>query len=153
GERVLLIDLDLRHPVTTAIYAPEAKLGFVELITENLDLSSVLRMDQATGLTILPSPRAKGLTHTAEILGSQRVRHFLTQMARSFDLIVIDSSPLLPVTDGRVLIDAVDGVVLVVRWEKTQREAVLSAIRQSHGINDKLLGVAFNDVVARRARH
>lgn len=153
GERVLLIDMDLRHPVTTAVYAPDAKQGLVEVITENFDLSSVLRMDQATGLTILPSPRAKGLTHTAEILGSQRVRDFLTQMARSFDLIVVDSSPLLPVTDGRALIDAVDGVVLVVRWEKTQREAVLSAIRQSHGLRDRLLGVVFNDVVARRARH
>jgi Mrp family chromosome partitioning ATPase len=50
------------------------------------------------------------------------------------------------------LIDAVDGLVLVIRWEKTQREAVLSAMRQSHGIRDKLLGVAFNDVVPQRAR-
>jgi capsular exopolysaccharide synthesis family protein len=152
GERVLLIDMDLRHPVTTSIYAPEAKQGFVEVITENLDLSDVLRIDQATGLTILPSPRAKGLTLTSEILASQRVRDFLTKMARGFDLIILDSSPLLPVTDGRALIDAVDGVVLVIRWERTQREAVQSAIRQSHGIGDKLLGVAFNDVVARRAR-
>ena len=152
GERVMLIDMDLRHPVITSIYAPDARQGFVEVITEGLDLGQVLRVDQETGLTILPSPRAKGLTHTAEILASQRVRDFLTQMARGFDLIVIDSSPLLPVTDGRALIDAVDGVVLVIRWEKTHREAVLSAIRQSHGIGDKLLGVAFNDVVPQRAR-
>ena len=41
---------------------------------------------------------------------------------------------------GKALIDAVDGVVLVIRWEKTHREAVLSAIRQSHGIGDKLFG-------------
>ena len=104
------------------IYASDARQGFVEVITEGVDLNQVLRVDQDTGLTILPSPRAKGLDPYREILASQRVRDFLTQMARSFDLIVIDSSPLLPVTDGCALIDAVDGVVLVIRWEKTHRK-------------------------------
>ena len=77
--------------------------ALVEVITEGVDLNQVLKVDQETGLTILPSPRAKGLTLTAEILASQRVRDFLTQMARSFDLIVTIHHRFCPVTDGQGL--------------------------------------------------
>jgi succinoglycan biosynthesis transport protein ExoP len=60
---------------------------------------------------------------------------------------------LLPVTDGRALIEAVDSLVLVVRWEKTAKDAVEAALKQSLGSQDKLVGVVLNDVVANKARY
>ncbi len=153
GERVLLLDMDLRHPAQTAIYAPDAEEGLVQIVMSGLPVDSVLRSDERSKLCFIPAPRDKALTHTAEILSAQRMRDFIEEMKPLFDLIVIDSSPLLPVIDGRVLIDAVDGVLLVVQWEKTARDAVDAAIRQSHGLEDKLIGVAFNDVVPEKARY
>lgn len=153
GERVLLLDMDLRHPRQTAIYAPDAKQGLVELIISNVPIDQVMVSDKQSGLYFIPSPRDKTLTHTAEILGAKRTRDVIEEMRTIFDLIVIDSSPLLPVTDGRVLIDAVDGVILVVQWEETTRDAVEAAIHQSHGLNEKLIGVAFNNVISEKARY
>jgi exopolysaccharide transport family protein len=153
GERVLLIDLDLRHPVITSLYAPDASAGSVELLLGEADLKTVIIRDQATGLHIIPSPRRRDLTHTAELLGSQRLKDLLAHLSDYYDLIVVDTSPLLPVTDGRQLIDSVDALALVVRWEKTAREAVETALKQSPGSMDKLTGVVLNDVIASKARY
>jgi succinoglycan biosynthesis transport protein ExoP len=153
GERVLLMDLDLRHPVLTSLYAPQAKLGSVELLLGEVDLKAVIVKDQDTGLHLIPSPRRRDLTHTAELLASQRLKDLLAHLSDFYDLIVIDTSPLLPVTDGRQLIDSVDSLALVVKWETTDRDAVETALRQSPGSMDKLTGVVLNDVVASKARY
>ena len=153
GEKVLLVDLDLRHPVLTSLYAPDAKQGCVELLLGEVELKQILVKDPASGLHFLPSPRRSHLTHSAELLGSQRLKDLLGLLTDYYDLIVVDTSPLLPVTDGRALVGAVDSLVLVVRWEKTNRDAVDSALKQTHGAGDKLSGVVFNDVVAAKARY
>lgn len=153
SERVLLMDLDLRHPVITSLYAPDAKLGAVELLLGEIELKQALIKDTATGLHVLPSPSRRDLTHTAELLGSQRLKDLLNHLSDFYDLIVVDTSPLLPVTDGRALVDAVDSLALVVRWEKTARDAVETALKQSPGAQDKLTGVVLNDVVAAKARY
>jgi succinoglycan biosynthesis transport protein ExoP len=153
GERVLLIDLDLRHPVMTSLYAPEATIGSVELLLGEADLKQVIIKDPKSGLHFIPSPRRSSLTHTAELLGSQRLKDLLNHLADYYDMIIVDTSPLLPVTDGRALIDAVDSLALVVRWEKTAKDAVAAALKQSLGSYEKLVGVVLNDVVASKARY
>ena len=153
GEKVLIIDLDLRHPVLTSLYAPEATHGAVELLLGEVDLKQVIVKDPASGLHILPAPRRKDLTHTAELLGSRRMKDLFAHLSGFYDLIVVDTSPLLPVTDGRALIDVVDSLVLVVKWESTPRDAVDAALKQSLGAQAKLTGVVMNDVVASRARY
>ena len=153
GERVLLMDLDLRHPVVTSLYAPEARKGSVELLLGEAELKEVIVKDPQSGLHIIPSPRRSNLTHTAELLGSRRVKELLDHLAEYYDLVVVDTSPLLPVTDGRALIEAVDALALVIRWERTAKDAVDTALKQSLGSRDKLIGVVLNDVVASRARY
>jgi succinoglycan biosynthesis transport protein ExoP len=153
GERVLLMDLDLRHPVTTSFYAPDAKIGSVELLLGEADLKQVIVKDQSSGLHVIPSPSRRDLTHTAELLGSKRLKDLLSHLSDYYDLIVVDTSPLLPVTDGRALIDAVDSLALVVQWEKTARDAVETALKQSLGATEKLTGIVLNDVVASKARY
>lgn len=153
GERVLLADLDLRHPVLTSLYAPTAKQGSVELLLGEADLKQVIVKDPVTGLHFLPSPRRKDLTHTAELLGSKRMKDLFAHLSEFYDLIIVDTSPLLPVTDGRALIDIVDSLALVVKWEKTPRDAVDTVLKQSLGSRDKLTGVILNDVIASKARY
>ncbi len=153
GERVLLIDLDLRHPVLTSLYAPEATSGAIELLLGEAELKQVIIRDPETGLNFIPSPSRRNLTHTAELLGSQRLKDLLAHLSDYYDLIVVDTSPLLPVTDGRALLGAVDSLALVVRWEKTPRDAVEAALKQSPGSMDKLTGVVLNDVIASKARY
>lgn len=153
GERVLLVDLDLRHPVLTSLCAPEATAGSVELLLGEADLKQVITKDPRSGLHFIPSPRRASLTHTAELLGSQRLKDLLAHLSDYYDLVVVDTSPLLPVVDGRALLDCVDPLALVIRWEKTAKDAVDAALKQSLGAREKLVGVVFNDVVAQKARY
>lgn len=153
GERVLLIDMDLRHPSQTAIYTPKAKQGVVDVIVDGTPIDSVMYRHPLTGLCFIPATRQDALAYTSEVLGSQKAHDFIREMARTFDLVVIDASPLIPVTDGRVLINAADAVVLVIQWEKTSRDAVDFALQQSFGLRGKLIGATFNDMIPERAKH
>jgi polysaccharide biosynthesis transport protein len=151
GERVLLVDMDLRHPALSLAMAPKAKAGLLEVL-EGADVDHLLLRDDVTGLSFLPAP-ASGKISSAEILGSDRLGEFLRKVGAKFDLIIIDASPLLPVTDGRMLMPVVDAFILVAHWEETDREAVAAALRQSPGAQEKLIGVVLNDVVVSKARH
>jgi succinoglycan biosynthesis transport protein ExoP len=153
GEKVLMIDMDLRHPVLTAIHAPDAGDGLVELLTGEARSGDVVRIDPETALRFIPASRSELVTHAAEVLGSRKVKDFLWRLRDIFDLVVIDSSPLLPVTDSRALVAAVDAVVFVVRWETTSQDAVKSAMRQTFGLHERLAGVVLNQVNVSRARH
>jgi succinoglycan biosynthesis transport protein ExoP len=152
GERVLLIDMDLRHPALSMTLAPQAKAGLIQALEQG-GWDEFLLKDEQTGLFFLPAPGCGRIKRSAEILGSERVGEFLRRAIEKFDLIVIDTSPLLPVTDSRMLMPAVDAFVMVAHWEQTDRQAIAAALRQSPGAQDKLVGVVLNDVVARRARH
>ena len=85
--------------------------------------------------------------------GSDKIRDFLAQARNVFDLIVIDSSPLLPVTDARALLGAVDAAVMVVCWERTSRDAVRTCMRQTLGLEDKLVGAVLSQVDSEKARY
>ncbi len=153
GESVLLIDLDLRHPALSQIYAGGGKNGLVQYLAGNASLPSIMRVHRKTGLKILPSVRTADLTHTAEILGSKKLRGLIKDARQQFDLVIVDTSPLLPVTDGRALVPEMDAVVLVVKWESTSREALENAFSKTPGLSDKIAGTVFNQVNPTQARY
>jgi receptor protein-tyrosine kinase len=66
---------------------------------------------------------------------------------KTFDLVVIDSPPLLPIADSRVLVDLVDGVLMVVESEQTSRDAVTAAIRETPAIEGKIIGTVLNRTI------
>ena len=153
GERVCLVDMDLRHPAISEVYAQGATKGVLDIALGEAELKDALLFEQTTGLAILPGPRNNGFTHTAEVLGSQKVRDLLQQLAKVFDLVIVDTSPLLPVTDGRVLIDSVDAMVLVIKWEDTKRDAVEAALDACYHLEDKFIGTVLNGVIPSKARY
>ena len=153
GERVVLVDMDLRHPALSEVYAPDAAKGVLDLALGEAELKDVLLFEQGSGLAILPAPLNNHFTHTSEVLASRKIKDLFDQLAKTFDLVVVDTSPLLPVTDGRVLIDAVDAMVLVIKWEETKRDAVEAALDACYQLEDKFIGAVLNDVVPSRARY
>jgi len=153
GENVLLIDMDLRHPALTEIYAEDSEQGIVELVVGEARISDVVRTETETKLRFIPASRSDLINHTSEILGSDKIRDFLAQARNVFDLIVIDSSPLLPVTDARALLGAVDAAVMVVCWERTSRDAVQACLRQTFGLEDKLVGAVLSQFDSEKGRY
>ena len=129
GLKVALIDCDLRHPSVHKSFGlkrPEA--GLVEFLAERLDLGQVMVKDPKSELDILPI--ATGTANPPDVLGSTQMKLLLERLRADYDLVVLDSAPVLPVSDSRVLSRIADETVFVVRWNETPRDAAQAAIRE-----------------------
>ena len=139
GERVLLIDCDLRHPSLSKYFGLEAKPGLVDFLTNSVPFEDVIA--RQNGLTILPAGMKS--QNPPDLLGSARFKHLVEKLREVFDYIIIDSSPVEPVIDAKVLSAIVDKVVFAVRWQTTKRELVASNL-EFFARQQKLAGVALN---------
>src|SRR5690606_27362031 len=141
GLSVVLVDCDLRHPsVHKAFGIPTPQSGLVELLAERLDPEEVMIQDDKTDLKILPV--ATGSANPPDVLASSQMKLLLERLRRDFDLVVIDSAPILPVSDSRVLSRMADQTVFVVRWSETPKEAAQAAIRELRLYDGGIAGVA-----------
>jgi capsular exopolysaccharide synthesis family protein len=129
GLKVVLVDCDLRHPSvhkTFGLATPTA--GLVELLAERLDPEAVMIEDDKTSLRILPI--ATGTANPPDLMASSQMQLLIERLRGEYDLVVIDSAPVLPVSDSRVLARLADETVFVVRWNNTPKDAAQTAIRE-----------------------
>ncbi|QGM44241.1 GumC family protein [Methylocystis heyeri] len=118
GQRVLLIDGDLRHPSTSKYFGLEDKPGLVDFLTAGTPFEQIA--SQQLGVTVIPAGMKS--QNPPDLLGSERMKRFVEKLRDVYDYIVIDSPPVEPVIDAKVLTPIVDKVVFVVRWQTTKRE-------------------------------
>ena len=145
GQRVLLIDCDLRHPsVHKAFGAVSPKVGLVEYLATKATMEEVLVSDQKSGLSYIPV--ASGSANPPDVLVSQQMQRLLADARNAYDLVVLDSAPVLPVSDSRVLSRLADKTVYVVRWAETPKEAAVSGIRELKNFNADIAGVVLSAV-------
>ena len=149
GQKVLVVDADLRRPSLSRAVGAEKTLGLVDLLLGETDAQTAFRFDEEGRHWILP---AGGKTQNPpDLLGSEKMKKLIETARASFDYIVIDTPPVGPVIDAIVLSALVDKVAYVVKWGATHREAVADAIRRV-GDHRKIAGIAFNMVNERRAQ-
>jgi polysaccharide biosynthesis transport protein len=143
GKKVLLLDADLRKPRCHKILAVENHLGLTEVLTGAHEHGSLIRRTPIENLFFLSSGETP--PNPSELLGSDRMRELLTFLGERNDYIVIDGTPVLPVTDVVVLSTMVDGVTLVVgpNTPKQQARAALSRLEYARA---KVLGAVLNKV-------
>jgi succinoglycan biosynthesis transport protein ExoP len=143
GQRVLIIDGDLRRPRLHDVFGVKQEPGLSNLIVGDAKPADVIRTT-TTGVTVLPSGRIP--PNPAELLGSRRFHELLTRLKEHFDWIVIDSAPVMAVTDAAVVGHMVSGVVFVVSSEMTNRYNARTAIDHLIAARSHLLGAVLNRV-------
>ena len=148
GQRCILLDCDLRHPsLHTAIDFVNDR-GLSDYLAGNSGIDDVIEIDPRTGLHFITAgSRAPNPT---DLLGSPQMRALLERLSHLYDLVVLDSSPLLAVSDALVLMRQVDRVVFLIRWEKTRRETALLGIRQIIEAGGDLAGTVLTQVNMRK---
>lgn len=145
GGKVVLVDADLRRPsVYKHLNLPESLPGLVEVLTGLCSLEEVMVHDRIRGVTVIPSGRIP--PNPAELLGSSEMVALLDKLAAQFDYVLIDSPPILPVTDSVILSRFVDGVIIVVKGASTPRKVARDAKDRLRAVGARLLGVILNDV-------
>ena len=139
GLRVLLIDGDLRHPSTTKYFGLEGRPGLVDFLTNTEPLERAL---VAAGPIVL-LPAGAATQNPADLLASGRMKSLIANLRTAYDYIIIDSPPMAPVIDAKIMLPLADKVLYVVRWQTTPREVVVQALDQL-APDRKLAGIAFN---------
>jgi len=143
GAKVLLIDADLRRPEVHACLGVPAEPGLGELLAGEAELpAQAPACPQVPNLFVLPAGRRR--LRPAEALGSVRMRDLLNSCRSRFDFVVIDTPPVLAVTDAVVLSKSADGVLLVVRSAQTSEQSLLRARDLLLRVNARIAGVLVN---------
>lgn len=144
GHRVVVVDCDLRKPKLHELFEVENRRGLTNCLLQNLDPEEVAHGGQVENLTLLTSGPIP--PNPAELLGSERVRALWPALLDRYDYVLVDSPPVLAVTDAALLAAQMDGVLLVVRAAATRVEIAREARDQLLKANARIIGVVLNQV-------
>jgi polysaccharide biosynthesis transport protein len=141
--RVVLLDCDLRRPRLHRVFGKSSEHGVTtSLLDGTLDQAAV--PTDVPNLSIVPAGPLP--PNPAEIVQSERFRTALRDLGDHFDRIVIDSPPVVPVTDATILSTLVDGTVLVVKGFVTSKELARQAVRALADVGGKISGIVLNAI-------
>ena len=139
---VLLVDADMRHPDLHGILGVPQMPGLSDLLVGGVGVTEVVRPTRIPGLFVIPAGPVP--TNPAELLFSPRFGQALTELGERFAHIVIDTPPMLGVSDSLVLAPRVDGVILVLRHGHAGRDAAQRAVQMLGSVRARVLGVVLN---------
>lgn len=144
GSKAVIVEADVRRPRFHRLFQLPQKPGLVELLLGEVSLTDVLQKDEVSGVSVIPAGRS--VTDPTRILASPSIRLLIDKLAKDFNLIIVDSPPLMAVADARVLAPQVDSTVLVVRWAKTNRNVVNLGLKKLFETGARVDGVVLSMV-------
>ena len=148
GQRVLLVDADMRKPRVHQVFHVESVPGLSNILVGTAKASDAVRPGPVANLWLLLS----GVTppNPAELLASRRFKDFVSTLEQHFDWVVVDTPPVMAVTDATVVAHVAQGVIYVVRCEHTNKRTALTALEQLDSAKVKFLGGILNRVDVQR---
>lgn len=144
---VVLVDGDMRRPMLAKYLDLVGSVGFSTVLSGAATLQESLQKTRFPGLTVLTSGAVP--PNPSELLGSQSARKLLSELRSEFDYVVVDSTPLLAVTDAAILAAGADGVLIMARFGQTKREQLGHAVASLTDVGAPLLGAVFTMVPTR----
>lgn len=152
GLKAVVIDGDLRRPRVAKVLGLEtSELGIVDVLSGVANLDECLVKDPRTDVMVLPCTKTP--PSPADLLTSRAMETLLQDLRSRFDFVFIDSAPILPVNDTKLLSLLADAVLFVVRWEKTPRDAAITAMRSLMDVRAPVVGVALTRADHERFRY
>jgi len=145
GDKVLLVDADLRRQTIHKLFGMDGSAGLGSVILGQAELfSTIKRVKDHPGLSVLTAGPA--FPNPAEVLSSEQARKVLAALRDKYDLIIIDSPPIVPVSDPLILSEMSDGVIIVTKGGATSRVVARKACQSLEKINATIIGVVMNNV-------
>jgi tyrosine-protein kinase Etk/Wzc len=151
GHRTLLIDADLRRPLLHRAFSLVQDPGLTDVLVGRAAAREAVRPDVIERLDVLPAGSSP--PNPSELLGSDAMHALIAEVRQTYDYIVVDTPPVLPVTDATVVSTVADATILAVRSGETEETSATRALEQLKRVNARIAGVVLNGVDARRDRH
>jgi capsular exopolysaccharide synthesis family protein len=151
GMRILLVDSDLRRGRLNRVFGIPREPGLSELVLGYEPEDKVTRETSVAGLYVIPSGKLP--PNPAEMLGGQHARETLAKLTEGYDLVIIDTPPLLAASDAAILATLSDGVIMVLRAGSTESAAAQQAMQQLNAIGARVVGAVLNDPESEVAKY
>jgi capsular exopolysaccharide synthesis family protein len=144
GSRVLLVDCDMRHPTLHKTFKLDNSVGLRDYLSDMKNFETVVQQTLVTNLSVIP---CGPIPHNPmELLDSPQMSRLIEEAHDKFDKIIIDSPPVIAVSDALILAKLANGIIQVVRGGRTSREIVLNGKNKFDAIGFNLLGVLLNNL-------
>ena len=144
GKSVLLIDADMRHPSVHDLFGLRHNIGTADVLTGEIRLLNAIQQTGFNNLSVLTA--GKEQENPAELLSSSAFRMMITEAKRSYDFVLVDTPPLLAVSDPCVVAPHTDGLILVLRLRRDSRTDITRAAELLDTHNIDVLGAIANGV-------
>ncbi len=138
---VVLVDGDMRRPSLHRYLDLVGTVGFSTVLSGAIPLDDALQKTRFAGLTVLTAGAIP--PNPSELLGSQSARKLLNELRTKFDYVIVDSTPLLAITDAAIIAAGADGVLIMARYGQTKREHLSHAVGSLQSVGAPLLGAVF----------
>ncbi len=146
GKKVLIADCDLRRPIQHKLFWIPNEEGLTTCFAENARPKSLIKPTQVPGLDILPSGPIP--PNPSELLGSRKMQALLESLVDEYDMVMLDSPPLVPVTDAAILSTQVDGVLLVINAGSVEKNLAKLAKESLNNVQARIIGTVLNKVTS-----
>lgn len=146
GKKVLLIDADLRRPAVARLLVEKASPGLSEILAGEVDVFDAIRPEAYPNLDIIFSGEIP--PNPSEILSSERMQELIESSSERYDYILVDTPPVNVVTDACVVASLLDGVLLLVRQDRSKKDAVRQAVSNLQLTGANILGYILNGVTS-----
>jgi capsular exopolysaccharide synthesis family protein len=144
GEKVLLVDADLRRPVQHTILGVSNRFGLTNVLLRDVPVEETIKTTSVPNLHFLPSGR---LPRTSlGVLDPKRISELVHSLKMKYDIIVFDTPPLVGISDSAVIAKEMDGVVLVVQYRKYPRDMIIRAKQMLDTLGVPQVGVVLNNI-------
>ena len=142
GKRTLLVDADMRKPTVHYTFNLNNTIGLTNVLTRKMELMEAVNITDDKNLFVLPSGPIP--PNPAELLGSKRMKDTMEDIQKEFDIVIMDTPPVLAVTDAQIIANYCDGTVLVVSSGNTEIDNAQKAKEVLSNTSTKLLGAVLN---------
>jgi capsular exopolysaccharide synthesis family protein len=149
GRKVVLVECDLRRPSLGRYFGISKEVDLMDVLFQSHDWRKAIQLTRMPGLYVLLGE--KTFPGAGESLGGDEMKQLLAELSAEYDLVILDTSPLLVAADAITLGPIVDGVVLVVRATRTDRATVERIVRQLREAGANVLGTILNDPESARS--
>ena len=144
GEKVLVVDSDLRRPSLHKILGMPQGIGLTNLMLEQKTLDEVIIPTSVPNLYFMP--RGKHIASSSGILNSQRMRDLIKELKLRYDMIFFDSPPIMAVSDAAILASEVDLTLMIIEYRKFPQRMSARAIQMVENVKGKVVGVVLNNI-------
>lgn len=144
GDKVLIVDSDLRRPVQHSILGVPNRFGLTNLLMRDVPIEETIKPTNVPNLHLLPSGRLP--RSSLGILDTQRVRELIKSLKARYDYVLLDTPPIMGISDASIITGEADGCLLVVQYRKYPRMVSTRARQMIENVGGRIIGVVLNNI-------